>query len=164
MFSISSGSMHIKQLLLASLCLLLPLPAAALDDAPLKYLSEAERAYYEKVFDYAMDTVKPDGKYSWNSYSGNGTITLSDTYVSKSGATCRNFAEIFTVQGASGDNEGVGCKREAYSGWCKLKLNDALTCAMERGRSNSVEDKLRDAQEYMNNKQGSVNGIRQMLP
>jgi hypothetical protein len=150
-------------MILACFLLLLPIRVAALDDSPLTLLADAEKAYYNLVFNYTMETVKADGKYSWASYSGNGTITVSDSYVSKSGATCRNFAEIFTVQGVGGDNEGVGCKRVGSEGWCKLKMNHALTCAMEP-KSNMVEDKMRDAQEYISGKDGAVNGIRQMLP
>lgn len=155
--------MRLTALLYTLLLITCPMRAFALDDSPLKLLSDAEKSYYELVFTYVMDTVKADGTYKWESYSGNGTFTVSDSYVSKSGATCRNFAEVFTVQGVGGENEGVGCKRAGREGWCKLRMSDALTCAMEPNRS-KVKDRLRDAQDYLGGSEGSINGIRQMLP
>lgn len=152
----------LKTLLLLT-CLGAPTYAAALDDSALKLLGDSEKSYYDLVFNYTMDAIKADGKYSWQSYGGHGTISVSDSYVSKSGATCRNFAETFTVQGVVGENEGVGCKRVGYDGWCKLRMSDARTCAMEPN-STVVEDKLRDAREYIQGKEGRANGIMQMLP
>ena len=99
--------------------------------SPLASLSDAEKTYYEKVFDYSMDTVQGGGKYEWKSYSGNGAISIADTFVSKSGATCRNFTETFVVQGQNGIDKGVGCKRRGQDGWCKLDLNKAKTCSFE---------------------------------
>lgn len=143
--------------------LALPGPAVALDDSPLQLLSKAEKRYYDLVFNYVMETIKPNSKYNWESYSGNGMLTVSEVYVSKSGATCRNFVETFAVHGVIGDNEGVGCKRVGTEGWCKLKLDNALTCAMEPS-SNPVEETLRDAKEFIQGKEGKANSIQQMLP
>jgi hypothetical protein len=157
------GRMKKLKALLLLTAIGMPASAVALDDSPLKLLESSERAYYDLVFNYTMDAIRADGKYSWQSYGGQGTISVSDSYISKSGATCRNFAEIFTVQGVAGENEGVGCKRVGYDGWCKLRMTDARTCAMEPN-STIVEDKLRDAREYIQGKEGRANGIMQMLP
>lgn len=99
--------------------------------SPLASLGDAEKTYYEKVFDYSMETVKPGQHYSWASYSGNGVMTIGNTFISKSGATCRNFDETFTVQGKNGIDKGVGCKRRGQEGWCKLGLEKAQTCSFE---------------------------------
>ena len=113
---------------------ILLLPAAtsyAAQMSPLALLADAEKTYYENIFDYSMVTVQPNQKYDWASYSGKGTITLGDTFISKSGATCRNFHETFIVQGHNGIDQGVGCKRRGKDGWCKLDLNKAKTCSFE---------------------------------
>jgi hypothetical protein len=133
--------------LIAVLAFSFPRHGLALDDLALRSLSDSERAYYNLVFDYVMEAVKADGKYEWASYSAKGTMTVSQAYISKSGSTCRNFAEVFTVHGLQGENEGIGCKRRGYQGWCKLGMNDAGTCAMERskGSADNLVDNVTDA-------------------
>jgi hypothetical protein len=130
----------------AVLALSMPRFGMALDDLALRSLSDTERAYYNLVFDYVMETIKADGKYEWASYSAKGTLTVSEAYISKSGSTCRNFAEVFTVHGLQGENEGIGCKRKGYQGWCKLGINDAGTCSMERNRgtADNLVDRVTD--------------------
>ena len=108
-----------------------PLQALAADAAQAPGLSSAEQSYYEKVFYYTMDNVQPGQKFDWASYSGKGTINVDAPFVSKSGSTCRNFSETYTVQGKEGAGKGVACKRGGEEGWCKLKTDNALTCAME---------------------------------
>jgi hypothetical protein len=137
----------LRLVLIAVLAFGLPRHAMALDDLALRSLSDSERAYYNLVFDYVMETIKADGKYEWASYSAKGTLTVSEAYISKSGSTCRNFAEVFTVHGLQGENEGIGCKRRGYQGWCKLGINDAGTCSMERnkGTADNLVDSVTDA-------------------
>jgi len=100
--------------------------------SPLNGLSEAEQSYHDKVFDYTMDTVNPDNKYDWASYSGNGSIKVGKPFISKSSANCREFTEDYTVQGTEGKSKGYGCKRAGGNGWCRLKSDEALTCALEQ--------------------------------
>lgn len=115
----------------AIIILLFAAPVFAAAVSPLYNLSDAEKSYYDKVFVYTMDNIKAGDKYDWASYSGKGSLKVSESYVSKSGSTCRNFDESFTVQGQSGGGKGVACKRAGDDGWCKLKPDNALTCAME---------------------------------
>jgi hypothetical protein len=106
--------------------------AYANGSSPLAALSDAEKSYYAKVFDYTMDTIKSGEKYDWASYSGKGSINVEKTFVSKSGAVCRPFNEAFNVGGHEGIDKGVGCKRRGKDGWCKLDLGkEAKTCALE---------------------------------
>jgi len=117
-------------LLLMVLCPVNPVQAGQV--SPLTYLADPEKTYYEKVFNYTMQVIKPGEKYDWASYSGKGSITVDSVFVSKSGAICRNFSESFTVQGQQGIDKGTGCKRGGQDGWCKLDLNkEAKTCSFE---------------------------------
>lgn len=98
-------------------------------------LSDAEITYYKQVFDYTMAVTKPGEKYEWQSYNGNGYLKPDVSFISKSGATCRNFSEEYTIGVSKGYAEGVACKRDGKDGWCRLKKIDAMTCAMERAES-----------------------------
>ena len=120
---------HVTAILL--LFILCPLSGAQAAVSPLSQLSDPEKTYYTKIFDYTMQTVPVDGTYQWASYDGKGSITLSNPFTSKSGAICRNFTESFVVKGQSGADKGVGCKRNGADGWCKLDASNAMTCAME---------------------------------
>lgn len=106
-------------------------PVWAASMSPLAGLSPAEQAYYEKVFVYAMNYTRPGEKYDWESYGGKGSIKVDKIYTSKSGSTCRDYDETFTVQGHQGTVKGIACQRGGEEGWCKLKPGNALTCAME---------------------------------
>ena len=106
--------------------------AGALLASPLNGLTEAEQAYHDKIFDYVMDTVNPDQKYDWSSYSGKGSIEVGKPFVSKSRSNCREFTENYTVQGSAGKSKGYGCRRSNGGGWCRLKADEVLTCALER--------------------------------
>ena len=112
------------------LCAPIPLLAAQTSD-PLSKLSDAEKTYYLKIFDYTMDVVKDNDKYRWASYGGTGSITVGSQFSSKSGTICRNFNETFTVQGVAGADKGIGCKRRGRDGWCKLDLSKAQSCSFE---------------------------------
>ncbi len=95
-------------------------------------LSDAEKAYYIQVFDYTMDNIQDGIDYEWESHNGKGLLTPVTTYVSKSRSTCRHYTEEFSVGGKDGTSEGITCKRDGKSGWCRLKSGDAETCAMEK--------------------------------
>jgi len=120
------------RILPALLLLLTASPCLAAASSPLALLASPEQSYYEKVFVYTMEVTKPGEKYDWAGYTGKGSISVEAPFVSKSGATCRNFSETFTVQGQPGNGKGIGCKRAGAEGWCKLKPGNALTCAMEQ--------------------------------
>lgn len=116
-----------------AILILLAAPAwAAAEVSPLVGLSDAEQSYHEQVFDYTMDNIQPGDKFDWASYSGKGSISVGKPFVSKSGAHCRDYTEKFTVQEQKGEVKGISCKRAGSDGWCKLKIGDALTCAMEK--------------------------------
>jgi surface antigen len=116
-------------------------------------LSDAERAYYEKVFEYTMEAVKADQSYAWESYGGKGKITAGKPFISKSKATCRKFKESFTIGGRQGTDQGFGCKREGRGGWCRLKPKDALTCVMEPPGS-MLDEGLRGAGDAVESGKG----------
>lgn len=106
-------------------------PSTIPPDSPLAQLSNVEKQYYQQIFDYTMEAVKPGGSYGWESAGNSGTISVSKNFLSKSGSNCRIFNERFFINGVEGNDSGVGCKREGREGWCRLRKQDALTCAME---------------------------------
>lgn len=104
----------------------------AAEPSPLAALTDPEKDYYEKVFDYTMDYVNAGTQYSWASYGGKGTIQAGEPFTSKSGTLCRNFSENFTVHNKQGIDKGFGCKRKGKKGWCKLDQDkEAKTCSFE---------------------------------
>lgn len=113
---------------------------------PAAGLSDAEQEYYEKVFDYAMGTVKPGETYKWESYGGKGEIAPGENFVSKSKAVCRNFTESYAIGGKQGKADGIACRREGREGWCRLKEGNALTCALEETASD-MQKRLKDAND-----------------
>lgn len=133
---------------LISLCLLLlfmpiNLMAETYVGSPADLLDGSQREYYQRVFNHIMENHKDEKPYEWKSGAEKGSIRVSKQYISKSKSLCRNFAESFVVDGEAGQYEGVACKREG-KGWCRLKSEDALTCALEQ--SEDITDKImRDA-------------------
>ena len=95
-------------------------------------MGEAEKAYYIQMFNHAMSHVHDGQRYAWESYNSKGAFKPSNTYASKSKSLCRRFTEDYTIGQHSGTQEGVTCKRKGKAGWCRLKIGDAETCAMER--------------------------------
>jgi|GEM_PF-2056575 len=95
-------------------------------------LSDAEQSYHEQVFSYAMDNTLPGKTYEWKTYSGNGNFLIGEPFISKSGSNCREYTETYELQGEKAQLKGVGCKRSGKSGWCSLKPENALTCALEK--------------------------------
>jgi hypothetical protein len=124
-------------------------------------LSEAEIVYYRQVFDYTMSVTKPGEHYDWQSYSGKGSISPDKPFVSKSGATCRNFLEHYTIGTSNASAEGVACKREGKDGWCRLKQTDALTCVMETPENvmEKATQNTKDALEAGKDVLGKAKGI-----
>lgn len=122
----------------ALLYLFVSFPAYALSGG-LEYLPDAEQAYYNQIFDYTMDNIKAGEGYSWKSQNGQGTIDVEENFTSKSGYNCRPFRESIDVGGQKKNQRGVGCKREGRPGWCKLKPDNAMTCALEE--SSALLDK-----------------------
>lgn len=117
---------------LISFALLAVAPAHAKSQASsLSLLSDAERSYYDQIFGYTMDNTEAGKRYEWASYSGHGSIHVDDIFVSKSGYPCRPYSETFKVQDIDGAYRGIACKRQGKDGWCRLKPNNANTCAME---------------------------------
>ncbi len=111
---------------------LLPLASVSAGHAStLNQLSSAEQSYHEKIFDYVMDTIDPDKTYDWASFSGKGTIKVGEPFISKSKSACRPFSEDYNIQGSGGKIRGYACKRSGDEGWCRLKPNAMLTCALE---------------------------------
>ena len=106
-------------------------PAYAAQQSLLASLSDAEKSYYIKVFDYTMETVKAGEPYGWESYNGKGSIVAGEPFASKSKALCRKFTESYAIGGKNGGGGGVACRRDGDNGWCRLRETDALTCAME---------------------------------
>lgn len=124
-------------------------------------MAGAEEAYYQQVFDYAMETVAPGKNYVWESYSVSGKFTVEKSFVSKSKARCKKYLEEFTVTGGETTNlEGVACKREGRDGWCRLNKGDAQTCAMEKTTgTDSVIRGAEDAVESGKDVLGKAKGL-----
>ncbi len=106
-----------------------PLPSATTGQTG--RLTRAEEDYYRISFAYAMQTLASGGSYDWKTYAAHGTIIAEDQFVSPSGASCRRFLERYTIGPVSGAARGVGCQHENGDGWCKLRLENAYTCALE---------------------------------
>lgn len=95
-------------------------------------LSDVEKGYYIKVFDYVMNVLKDNESYAWQSSDVNtGKITVGTLFTSKSSSLCRPFSESFVIGDYQGNYDGIACKRGGSEGWCRLKKSDALTCALE---------------------------------
>lgn len=78
-----------------------------------------------------MENVKEGNSFKWNVSVGNGEIFVGKIYLSKSKSMCRDFKEIFAIGENKGKIEGVSCKRDGNNGWCRLKKENAHTCALE---------------------------------
>jgi hypothetical protein len=121
---------------------------------PFAHLNDAEREYYDKSFDYALETLKDDGVYEWRTATANGVIRAGKRFISKSKSTCRSFSESYTLGKYSGGMKGFGCKREGKDGWCKLRESSMLSCAFEPPQTvfDFIEQKAGNASEIGNRK------------
>jgi len=93
--------------------------------------TDSEIEYLEKSFDYAMDNMKQGEYLDWSAAAVNGRISVGNVYQSKQKATCRNYIEIARTYEAQKVESGIACKRTSKDGWCRLKVNDAESCALE---------------------------------
>lgn len=111
----------------------------------LENMDSAERDYYLQMFDFALQNVRPDERYPWDSYKTSGAFQAGRPFISKSNAICRDFREVilFKRSGAGVYGEGTACKRVGRSGWCKLPRGAMLSCALE-APDNIVDETLRD--------------------
>lgn len=98
---------------------------------PFSILSEAERDYYELAFSYALGAVDDNVAYKWKSSASSGSVTPGKRFTTDKNVECRSFSESYVLYGNQGTTTGYGCKRQGHEGWCKLKIGDALTCALE---------------------------------
>jgi len=121
------------------------LAMAAGDNVSPANVLRGERAeYYVNSFNYAMDSAKANEVRSWKTKGAEGKIIASEKYLSKSQSVCRNYSESFEIYGKKNTNSAVACKRTNDVGWCRLKSDDAHTCAIENPQ-NSTDKILNDA-------------------
>lgn len=146
-----------KKLLLCLFFLLLPINVWAVESntTPSDELEGKQRDYYLRVFNYTMDNSKDNKAYHWETGAAKGDIRVSKEYISKSKSLCRNFTETFKIDGQVGKSEGAACKRDGNNGWCRLKHEDAHTCALEEPQG--VADKL------MNDAEGALGKGNEMI-
>jgi hypothetical protein len=113
---------------------LLPFLAMADGDnfSPTKELSGERAEYYVNSFNYTMETAKANIAHDWKTNGAVGKIIASEKYLSKSQSVCRNYTESFEIDGKKNTNLGVACKRTNDVGWCRMKADDAHTCAIEK--------------------------------
>ncbi len=123
-------------------------------------LSDADRAYRTKVFDYAMESVAKDQSYTWTSPNASGIITVEDFYISKSKSDCRKYVEVYRVGKEQFDSIGVACRRNGADGWCRIPPGGAQTCALEapRGAPDTLGKKAGDAVEDAGELVGKAKG------
>lgn len=120
--------------------LLLPASAwAGEKTTPYNGLTGKQHEYYLRVFDYTMDNIPAEKPFHWDAITASGNIRVSEKYISKSQASCRNFSETFVINNIQGADEGVACKRDG-KGWCRLKNENAHTCALEEPQG--ITDKI----------------------
>jgi hypothetical protein len=102
---------------------------------PADTLSPVDRDYYDQTFSYVLSTFKTGENYTWQTYDSSGVITVDREFESASGAHCRRFMESYNIHGKNDRFEGVGCLRKNNSktaSWCRLRVGNPLTCAMEK--------------------------------
>ncbi len=141
------GMKYISASFLAILTLLSAAQAAENLRLPAEKLHGDGREYYINAWNYAFNHKKAGETYHWDSHSAKGDIVVGAQYVSKSQATCRNFSESFVIGAETGSNQGVACKRDDGKGWCKLKMEDARTCALEEPQG-FVDKMVSDTQRW----------------
>ena len=139
-----------KKLFLCLFLLVLPTGLWAAEiESPADELKGNQREYYIRIFNYVMDNIKDDKPYHWKSGTGEGDIRVSKEYTSKSKSLCRNFTETFVIANQAERSAGVACKRNGNSGWCRLKNEDAHTCAFEAPQ-NLTDQLMEDADGVVN--------------
>ncbi len=96
---------------------------------------DAEISYREKSFDYSMDNLKSGQFHDWAVAGVNGRIAAGDLYTSKQKISCRNYVEVSRTHEAQKVESGIACKRADKSGWCRVKIGDPESCALENTES-----------------------------
>jgi hypothetical protein len=129
--------------------------------SPLTGVRSVEQDYYVQVFDYTMTSIPAGQSYDWKSSSANGTISPGENFTSKSGYTCRKYAEIIIFAGKEQHAEGAACRRKGQDGWCRLKENEADTCALEKpsGIFGGISLGSGDVNENFKGVLGKINGF-----
>jgi hypothetical protein len=124
-------------------------------------LSNAEVNYRTKMFDYAMDNVAANQKYTWTSPSARATIVVEDFYTSKSKADCRKYTEEYIVGKEQFTTIGTACRRSGDNGWCRIPPGGAETCALESPSSaeGTVMQKAGDAAESASDVLGKAKSV-----
>ncbi|MDX1974238.1 MAG: hypothetical protein SFT92_01035 [Rickettsiales bacterium] len=107
------------------------LPPVSVESAP-RELSQQEKEYYVRIFDYTMDYVQGGQSYAWQTHGGKGDIAVEEPFTSKSKTLCRKYKEQLIIANKQTTIAGIACKRQGRDGWCRLKEDNALTCAMEK--------------------------------
>lgn len=97
-------------------------------DLPSKVLTGKPLEDYLRVFNDVMTNHKTDKPYLWRTGSANGSILVSKEYISKDNSTCRTFSEGYIIDGKAGQTQGIVCKKEDNTGWCRLTYEDPRTC------------------------------------
>lgn len=123
------------------LCLFPFLAFSAEDNVlPTNNLSGERAEFYVNSFNSAMENSKVNVARDWKMVGAVGKIIASEKYLSKSKSICRNYTESFEIYGKKNTNSGVACKRTNDVGWCRMKADDAHTCAIEK--SQGAVDKM----------------------
>lgn len=104
-------------------------------DLLLARMDEAERDYYDKLFDYVMDNRADGQTYDWKSYRAYGRLTPASKETHEN-TVCRPFHEIIGLKDESeAAFNGIACKRVGSDGWCRLPKGELRSCALEKPRS-----------------------------
>lgn len=95
---------------------------------PSEVLTGEKREHYLHVFNEVIETYKDEKPYKWRSGTANGSILLSKEFLSKDYALCRSFSESYMIDSKIGQAQGIVCRKEDKTGWCRLTYEDARTC------------------------------------
>lgn len=98
---------------------------------PYELLTDKQRAYYVKVFNYVMDNIKSEQSFDWDARTGKGSIRVGEEYASKSKSLCRDFTETYEIGDKKGEIKGSACKRDNGNGWCRITGSNPHTCSLE---------------------------------
>ncbi len=117
-------------------------------------LNEKQQEYYLNTFNNTMDNTADDQSNHWQMGNASGNIRVSRKYISKSKSICRNYSENMQINDQITQNKGSACKRKGKKGWCKLKYDDAHTCAFEP--PDGVIEEIMDSTEKMSEQTGNM--------
>jgi hypothetical protein len=123
-------------------------------DGDVLKLNENQREYYLNSFNNTMDNTADDKSNHWQMGNASGNIRVSKKYISKSKSLCRNYSENMQIGDQITQDSGSACKRKGKKGWCKLKADDAHTCAFE-GPDGFLEE-ITDSTEKMSEQTGNM--------